>query len=101
MNFAIRSSSRIETGVQRSVCIQPCDPVAGRAGDSDELAANQHLAIRLYRQRLNTSVWTVSWIEGCVQRSVRIQPGHSVSRSAIDTGESPSDKHFSIGLQRD
>ena len=101
---AVRSCAcaRIETAVQTAIGIEAGNVVAVRAIDGGEPAPDEHLAIRLQRDRRNgTARYSCARIETAVQTAVGIEPGNAVAVRAVDGGERTADEHLAIRLQRD
>jgi len=96
-----QTSARIEASIETAMGIKPGDSIAVRAIDGRETAADQHLAIRLQRNRTNSPVCSSARIETVVQAAVRIEPGHSAAVRAIHSQEIAADEHPAIRLQDD
>src|SRR5678816_3154496 len=67
----------------------------------EEFTADEHVAIRLQRDRTNKPVRSSTWIETAVQTAIGIEAGNVVAIRAIDTGERTADENLAIRLQHD
>ena len=93
----VRSSARIKTAVQTPIGIEPGNAVAVRAIDPGEMAADEHLAIRLHGYRTATCgdkviIGYARIDEIGVRTPVGIKPGNSIAITH---------KHFAVRLQHD
>ena len=69
--------------------------------NAEEVAADEHIAIGLQRNRTNPPVRSCAWIKTAVQTPIGIEPRNVVAIRAVDGGEQTSDEHFAIGLYND
>ena len=92
---------RIEAAVQTAIGIETAQPVPVRAVDGGDKTGDEHLPIRLQRDRRNTPVRSCPGIETVVQTPVHIEPGNPAAVRAVETGEAATDKHFPIRLDYD
>ena len=66
--------------------------------DREEVAADEYVAIRLQRDRVNNIVRSCARIETAVQVAIGVEPRNPVPVRAVDAGERTSDQHFAIRL---
>ena len=96
----VRSESGIEARVQRAIRIQSCDEVPAGAVDGGELAANDHLVIRLQRQRIDLIVGAGARVEGQIQGARTLKAGDKIPGSAHGVGEETGRENASVRLHR-
>src|SRR5438045_2631009 len=88
---AIRSPSRLETGVECAVSVQAEDP---------GITTDQHLAIGLEDYCQDAARDFRRGIKARIERAVGIQPSQPIAGSAAHTQERPANKNFPVRLQR-
>src|SRR5947209_19273352 len=69
--------------------------------DRGEVAAEDHVAIRLQRQGKNTAVRACAGIESGIQTSVDIESSNAVAICVIERGKITTDEHLAIWLDDD
>ena len=79
--------------------IEPGDMVARLSADAGELAARQNLAVRLHRDRIDTTVRVR--VERISQAGRGIEPGDMVARLSADAGELAARQNLAVRLHRD
>ena len=90
---------RIETVVQRAVRVQPGESVADPAVQLSENSADEQAAVAVRGHCADVPVTAGDWIEGVVERTVRIQPGDIDPVNPIDLRKRATDDNPAVGQE--
>src|SRR5688572_16765217 len=94
----------IETAIKASIGIEPGNPAVVRAIDEEEIASDEHLAIRLDGDRtypVKKRGDAGARIKTGVQTAIAMEPCNASPVRPIESKECASDQHLSIRLQHD
>src|SRR5688572_9167880 len=92
----LNADVRGERGVQTPIGVEPRDQTSLRSIDLGKVSCDQYFSISLNVDRQNSRRPLRSWIEVCIQSSIRVEAGDVSPRHAIDAPEAAAEHNFAI-----
>ena len=101
LHRGVRTETRIEARIQRTIGIDARNRTAGRPVERHEVAANDHATTAVERHRAHRAARTRADVERVVRRAIDVHPHQVGVAPAIHRAEAATDHREAVRLQRD